>query len=129
MMKEICDEIGRNGFKKILLFSSHGGNDAFLRNFLRAVKEQNKDYEVFMYYNGLIGPREIMAVIEQRGRDYFPKLTDEDIKTMEDFIAEKKLTITQALARAPWLWVLIPSWCGWIAARQTAVGQPASLPH
>lgn len=91
MMRELCDEIGRNGFKKILLFSSHGGNDAFLKNFVRAVKQQNKSYEVFMYYNKLIGPKDILAVIEERGRDYFPALTDEDIKTMEDFVAAGKL--------------------------------------
>lgn len=90
MMREICDEIGRNGFKKILLFSSHGGNDAFLRNFVRAVKQKNKSYEVFMFYNKLIGPKDILAVIEERGRDYFPALTDEDMKTMEDFVAAGK---------------------------------------
>ena len=91
MMREICDEIGRNGFKKILLFSSHGGNSPFLQNFVRSVKQQNKSYEVFMYYNKLIGPKEILDVIAERGRDYFPKLTDEDIKTMEDFVAAGKL--------------------------------------
>jgi len=90
MLREICDEIGRNGFKKILLFSSHGGNDAFLRNFIRAVKDQQKDYEVFMFYNKLIGPKEILEVIAQRGRSYFPLLTDGDIKVMEDYVAAGK---------------------------------------
>ena len=46
-LREICDEIGRNGFKKILLFSSHGGNNAFIANFLRAVRAEKKEYDVF----------------------------------------------------------------------------------
>lgn len=90
MMREICDEMGRNGFKKILLFSSHGGNSGFLTNFIRAVTDQKKDYEVFMFYNKLIGPREILNVIAERGRSYFPALTDEDIAVMEAFVADGK---------------------------------------
>jgi len=90
MMREICDEIARNGFKKILLFSSHGGNNAFLNNFLRAVRYEKKDYEVFMYYNKLCGPKDILEVIAERGRSYFPALTDEDIAVMEDYVATGK---------------------------------------
>lgn len=90
MMREICDEIGRNGFKKILLFSSHGGNTGFLQNFIRSVKDQPKDYEVFMFYNKLIGPKDILDEVAKRGRDAFPKLTDEDMKTMEDYVAAGK---------------------------------------
>lgn len=90
MMREICDEIGRNGFKKILLFSSHGGNDAFLKNFIRAVTAEKKDYEIFMYYNKLIGPKEILDLLARQGRAEFPALTDEDIAVMEAFVAAGK---------------------------------------
>ena len=44
LLREICDEIGRNGFTKILLFSIHGGNNAFLKNFARAVTSTKKSY-------------------------------------------------------------------------------------
>jgi len=90
MMREICDEIGRNGFKKILLFSSHGGNNAFLGNFLRAVRAEKKDYDVFLYNVRIVMPKDVLDVIAERGRDYFPALTDEDIKTMEDYVAAGK---------------------------------------
>lgn len=90
LMRECCDEIGRNGFKKILLFSSHGGNRAFLQNFIRAVRAEKKDYEVFFFYNKLIGPREILAEIEKCGRNKFPQLTDADIQVLEDYVAAGK---------------------------------------
>lgn len=91
LMRECCDEIGRNGFKKILLFSSHGGNRSFLENFIRAVRAEKKDYEVFFFYNKLIGPKEILAEIEQHSRAKFPQLTDADIHVLEDFVAAGKI--------------------------------------
>ena len=90
MLREICDEIGRNGFKKILLFSSHGGNNALIANFLRAVRAEKKDYDVFSFYNKLVMPKDILEHIEKHGRDVFPALTDEDIKTLEDYVAAGK---------------------------------------
>lgn len=91
LMRECCDEIGRNGFKKILLFSSHGGNKAFLENYIRAVRAEKKDYEVFYFYNKLIGPKEILAEIEKYGRSKFAELTDEDIQVLKDFVAAGKI--------------------------------------
>jgi creatinine amidohydrolase len=90
LLREICDEIGRNGFTKILLFSSHGGNNGFLQNFARAVTCTKKSYEVFVYYNKLVMPKDILEVINERGRDFFPKLTGEDIAVLEDFVAKGK---------------------------------------
>ncbi|MBQ4606770.1 MAG: creatininase family protein, partial [Clostridia bacterium] len=90
MLREICDEIGRNGFKRILLFSSHGGNGPFLNNFLRAIRAEKKDYEVFYRFLDLIQPKHILAEIEKHGRDHFPTLTDEDIAVMEAYVAEGK---------------------------------------
>lgn len=90
LIQELCDEIGRNGFKKILLFSSHGGNTAFLQNYIQSVTAQKKDYEVFWFYNKLVGPKDILDVIAQRGRSYFPVLTDEDIAVMEEYVAAGK---------------------------------------
>ena len=90
LMRELCDEIGRNGFKKILLFNSHGGNRPFLENFVRAATDRKKDYEVFLYYNSLVKPDEVLKVIRERGRSYFPALTDTDIAVLEDWVATGK---------------------------------------
>ncbi len=90
MLREICDEIGRNGFTRILLFSGHGGNSAMLGNFIRAVRASKKDYNVFYLMLKLVMPKDILAVIDERGRSYFPALTDSDIAVLEDFVAQGK---------------------------------------
>jgi len=51
MLGNLCDEIARNGFRKILLFSSHGGNEFGLRFFVQQWATKPHDYMV--YYLGL----------------------------------------------------------------------------
>ena len=38
VLEELCDEIARNGFRKILIINSHGGNIAMLNYFLRGMQ-------------------------------------------------------------------------------------------
>ncbi len=90
LMREICDEIGRNGFTKILIFSSHGGNNGFLANFLRAVRDSEKSYEVFSLYNKLVMPKDILDHIAEHGRSSLPTITDSDMAVLEDYVAQGK---------------------------------------
>jgi len=45
---EMCDEISRNGFKKIIIFNSHGGNIKFLDFFAMKMPNLDKDYVVYV---------------------------------------------------------------------------------
>lgn len=47
---DICDEIARNGFDKILLSSSHGGNRNLLPLIVQQWPRMNRDYLVYSYY-------------------------------------------------------------------------------
>lgn len=47
MLEETCEEIARNGFKKIILYSYHGGNKAFLEYFCFNQLHSKKDYVVY----------------------------------------------------------------------------------
>ncbi len=47
IMEELCDEISRNGFKKILFLNGHGGNAALLSAFVRSRLDRPHDYTVF----------------------------------------------------------------------------------
>jgi len=47
LLESICDEVARNGFKKIILVSGHGGNRFFLRFFVQTILGKGKDYAVY----------------------------------------------------------------------------------
>ena len=49
MLEELCEEIARNGFHKILFVNGHGGNTNFLRYFSQSRHERPCDYTVFTY--------------------------------------------------------------------------------
>ncbi len=46
-LNEICDEIARNGFKKIIILNAYGGNMNLLGNFSRSQMHRKKDCIVF----------------------------------------------------------------------------------
>lgn len=48
-LQETCDELGRNGIRKIILLNGHGGNDHFLRFFCQAQLASRKDYAVYLF--------------------------------------------------------------------------------
>jgi creatinine amidohydrolase len=49
LLQATLDEIGRNGFKKILIYSTHGGNPHWLRYFIQAQLEKRRPYVVYYY--------------------------------------------------------------------------------
>jgi creatinine amidohydrolase len=48
LLENLCDEIARNGLKKIILVNGHGGNCAMLGHFARTMLEEEKDYVVYV---------------------------------------------------------------------------------
>jgi creatinine amidohydrolase len=44
LLENICDEISRNGLKKIVLLSGHGGNRYWLPLFVQLMLDKEKDY-------------------------------------------------------------------------------------
>jgi len=48
LLENMCDEISRNGFKKILIVNGHGGNISMLNYFLLTLLDKPKDYMVFV---------------------------------------------------------------------------------
>ncbi len=49
ILQETCDELARNGIKKIILVNGHGGNTQFLQYFCQVQLACRKDYAVFLY--------------------------------------------------------------------------------
>jgi creatinine amidohydrolase len=52
ILKETCDELGRNGIKKIVLVNGHGGNNSFLPFFTQTQLASKKDYAVILFEPG-----------------------------------------------------------------------------
>jgi len=49
ILQETCDELARNGIKKIILVNGHGGNEHFLRFFCQSQLACKKDYAVYLF--------------------------------------------------------------------------------
>jgi len=49
LVQGVLDEIGRNGFKKVILFNAHGGNDFFLPFLAQCSLWKQKPYSVYLY--------------------------------------------------------------------------------
>jgi creatinine amidohydrolase len=49
LLDATCDEIGRNGFEKILIVNGHGGNPNLLRFFVQSQLERRRSYVVYFY--------------------------------------------------------------------------------
>lgn len=49
VLQETCDELGRNGVKKIVLVNGHGGNSNFLPFFCNCQLESRKNYAVILF--------------------------------------------------------------------------------
>jgi len=47
-LENLCDEVARNGFRKIILLNFHGGNSNILRVFLQHVVDKGKEYAVYL---------------------------------------------------------------------------------
>ena len=66
LLQGVLDEIGRNGFRKIILLNAHGGNTHLLRFLAQTSLWEEKPYNVYLY-TGELSPeqqRRWQAVLE-----------------------------------------------------------------
>jgi creatinine amidohydrolase len=52
MLEETCNELSRNGLKKIILANGHGGSTSFLEYFCQSQLANRKDYIVVLFQSG-----------------------------------------------------------------------------
>ena len=90
LLDELCSEIARNGFKKILILNGHGGNCAMLSEFVRSSLHTKKDYVVLARNDYQYGVQRLAREIKAGQK--FPELTDEDIENVLKFSDDRALT-------------------------------------
>jgi creatinine amidohydrolase len=64
---EMCDEIHRNGFQKILLLNGHGGNLYFLPFFAQMLPGIKRPYAVYSYFVHSLSDKQYETVGKQTG--------------------------------------------------------------
>jgi len=47
LLEEVCDEVARNGFRKVFVVNGHGGNNDILRVFMRESLTERKGYSIY----------------------------------------------------------------------------------
>ena len=79
LLEQLCDEIAANGFRKILVVNSHGGNVAWLDTFARNLGTRPHNY-VFGYIrpSDLMTPHTMAKLLLEEGSGAIPELTPED---------------------------------------------------
>jgi len=69
LLEEVCDEIARNGFKKILILNGHGGNNEILRVFLRDSLTKKRKYALYAMINPWAPLRDLVEKLTE-GRTF-----------------------------------------------------------
>lgn len=59
LLENVCDEIGRNGLHKIIIFSGHGGNKWFLPHFVMSLLDRGKNYVPYFLNNRGVDPQAV----------------------------------------------------------------------
>ncbi len=103
LLGEICDEIARNGFHKILIFNGHGGNQAMISQFSRSTLFEKKNYMVFDYAPGsdFPLPNKIMS-------GNYGKLTNEDREILKAYVDAKKRYGHACFIETGWIYATNP---------------------
>ena len=66
---EMCDEIYRNGFNKIIICSSHGGNNYFLPFFLQQMPGLGRQYNAYTYFIAHLKDEQIKSICDTAKTD------------------------------------------------------------
>ena len=88
VLGELCDEVARNGFRKVLILSSHGGNVSMLDHFMRCQTYEKKNYATMWAWavdDDLTTPEPLLHQIRSR-RAEFPMITEKDIEVLEGWL-------------------------------------------
>jgi creatinine amidohydrolase len=58
LVQGVLDEIGRNGFKKVIIYNAHGGNDQFLPFLAQCSLWEARPYSLYLYTGELSAERQ-----------------------------------------------------------------------
>lgn len=103
LLEEVCGEICRNGFKKILIFNGHGGNQSMISSFVRSTLQKDNGYLIFDYAPGSDFPTPNKLLSGNYGT-----LTVEDRQVLKSYIDAKKRYGHACFIETGWIYASHP---------------------
>ena len=103
LLAEVCGEICRNGFKKILIFNGHGGNQSMISSFVRSTLQKDNGYLIFDYAPGSDFPTPNKLLSGNYGT-----LTVEDRQVLKSYIDAKKRYGHACFIETGWIYASHP---------------------
>jgi creatinine amidohydrolase len=97
LLENVCDEISRNGLKKIILLSGHGGNCYFLPLFVQLCLDKGKDYTLYCLGSITDLPEVYRRVMETKAPDHAGEW-----ETSVSLHTHPELVRMEALGPEPW---------------------------
>jgi len=87
LLRDLCEELARNGFKKIVLVNGHGGSYYWIRHFLRETQRSPRDYVVWAMEKAFWAPGQQAEFLRRLGRDKMPDCGHADIVETSEMMA------------------------------------------
>ena len=78
ILEQLCDQIYLNGFRKILLYNAHGGNNSWISAFIRNLDNKDKKYTVASVFVEEQAPHNMAKKLLSEGSGSIPELLFED---------------------------------------------------
>ncbi len=140
LLEATTREIARNGFKKIIIINSHGGNPQMIRYFIQNQLEKKKDYVVYFFEpnipaavaDKIAATRKTDPSTDQHGGEreaseilYLrPELVKLDRSEMESGANQSRLKLPNTLYTAIWWYASYPNhYAGQAAFGSKELGQ------
>ncbi|MBE6695415.1 MAG: creatininase family protein [Ruminococcaceae bacterium] len=89
LLEELCEQIARHGYKKILVLNGHGGNSHWLAAFSRKLATKKRSFVFAVTELDLFAPHDMAEAILKEGPEVFPELTKEDIDLLLKYHEER----------------------------------------
>ena len=89
LLENLCTEISRAGFKKILFVNFHGGNCSYLHTFLGGLTYKYRDFTALGCMPVPELGSEVYATIKEKGIEAYPELLPEDEDVIREYVEDK----------------------------------------
>lgn len=109
LLEQLCDQIARYGFNKILILNAHGGNYAWQTAFLEQLGNKKKDYVVAIVKTFMVKTyRDLLETVVTQPSGTIPELTPEDEAVLKRYHDENIPTGHGCLTEAARLMDIAP---------------------